>query len=231
MIEGLEAMVDTPAEAPGPTRRWGWVRLVLLLAAFVLVPFAVMGSWLDQQIVPLLSPGRLHPLVLAGVLCALLASDILLPIPSSVVSTACGYLLGFWGGALVSWVGMTLGSLLGYELGRSAGDFAARRLVPETQRAEMQHLALRWGHWAIAVARPIPVLAETSVVFAGISRLPRGRVAAISLLSNLGVSVVYAAVGAFSATWNSFFLAVAMAFGIPAVALLISRRARVRRRA
>jgi hypothetical protein len=69
------------------------------------------------------------------------------------------------------------------------------------------------------------------VVFAGISRLPRGRVAAISLLSNLGVSVVYAAVGAFSATWNSFFLAVAMAFGIPAVALLISRSARVRRRA
>jgi uncharacterized membrane protein YdjX (TVP38/TMEM64 family) len=224
MIEAERA--DAPAEAP--SRRWGWARLVLLLLACVLVPFAVMGGWMDQRIVPLLSPGRLHPLVLAGVLCALLASDILLPIPSSVVSTACGYLLGFWTGALVSWVGMTLGSLLGYELGRSAGDFAARRLVSDTQRAEMQQLALRWGHWAIAVARPIPVLAETSVVFAGISRLPRGRVAVICLLSNLGVSIVYAAVGAFSASWNAFFLAVAAAFGIPAVALLVSRRTRAR---
>ena len=62
----------------------------------------------------------------------------------------------------------------------------------------------RFGEWVIVVSRPIPVLAEASVLFAGLSGMPASRFLLLSTLSNLGISAVYAAVGAFSASTNSF---------------------------
>ncbi len=65
---------------------------------------------------------------------------------------------------------------------------------------------------------PVPVLAEASVLFAGMSKMNFRRFLIISTLSNLGISIVYAAVGAYSVSENSFLLAFAGAIIIPAVA-------------
>ncbi|MFP2910634.1 DedA family protein, partial [Pyxidicoccus sp. 3LFB2] len=62
----------------------------------------------------------------AGVLGGLLAGDIFLPVPSSLVSTAAGGLLGFWGGLATNWVGMMGACAVGYALGARAGTSALR---------------------------------------------------------------------------------------------------------
>ncbi|MBL7043254.1 MAG: DedA family protein, partial [Pirellulaceae bacterium] len=85
------------------------VRQLLLIAAVLaipIVPFLVFGEKLEARITSWLS-AELSPGTVAIAVIGVLASDILLPVPSSVVSTIAGRVLGFWGGAGASWCGMT----------------------------------------------------------------------------------------------------------------------------
>ena len=158
----------------------------------------------------------------AALLAALLAADILLPVPSSLVSTAAGALLGFVPGALVSWAGMTAGSLIGYALGRGAASSA--RWLPGADRARLEHARARYCDWVVIVFRSVPVLAEASAVFAGASGMARGRFLTLAALANLGISLAYAGAGAFAAGRESFLLAFAAAVALPGLAMLLLRR-------
>ena len=60
-------------------------------------------------------------MTLALTLVGLLASDLLLPIPSSVLAVGTGAVFGTAMGALLVALGFTLGAWIGYEVGRSAG--------------------------------------------------------------------------------------------------------------
>ena len=73
-------------------------------------------------------------------------------------------------------------------------------------------------------ARPIPVLAEASVLGAGLSRLPFRRFALLTTLANLGIAAVYSAAGAFAAGTGSLLLAFAGALLLPATVMLLTRR-------
>jgi membrane protein DedA with SNARE-associated domain len=87
----------------------------------------------------------------------------------------------------------------------------------------LEELSQHVGNWAIVIARPVPMLAEASVLFAGISGMPMHQYLLLSALSNVGISAVYAAVGALSATVDSFLLAFAGSILVPLVAMLLVR--------
>lgn len=204
-----------------------WVILVGLMFALVIIPFLIfekqfeqLGTWLAE--------GHASGWASAATIGALLALDVFLPVPSSIVSTGAGVLLGFWRGAAVIWIGMTLGCVIGYAFGaRAAG--AARTLVGDDGLARARTVMERYGAWALVVCRPIPVLAESSVVFAGLVRTPIGPFTWLTTLSNLGIAIVYAAVGAFSMHVQSFLLTFAAALALPGIAMLAGRRWLVRK--
>ena len=154
----------------------------------------------------------------------LLATDILLPIPSSVVSTAAGLFLGFMGGMMTSLAGMTVSCIAGFWLGLALGRPVVKRFVGAGELQRLEDMSRRFGDWVIVVARPVPVLAEASVLFVGMSRMPATRFMLLSTLSNLGISAVYAAIGAFSATLNSFLFAVAGSIFVPLIAMIFMKR-------
>ena len=112
--------------------------------AAIIVPFLLfekqfeaLGAWLAS--------GHASGWTSASIIAGLLALDVFLPVPSSIVSTGAGVLLGFWRGSAVIWIGMVLGCAIGYAFGaRAAG--AARRLVGEDS------LVKAGGHGA---ARPV----------------------------------------------------------------------------
>ena len=202
-------------------RPWHLARLVAGLVAVLLVPFLLFGTAIEHWTGRFVETGAAHPVAAATVLGALLAGDILLPTPSSLVSTACGHCLGFARGTLVSWTGMTVSALLGYLLGRSAASLAARRL-PSRERQTLLRLHSRWGIWMLAAVRPVPVLAEGSTLFAGLARLPWRAAVAPVLAANLGVSAVYAAIGAFARGPHATLLAFAGAALLSGLVLLAS---------
>lgn len=84
-------------------------------------------------------------------------------------------------------------------------------------------LAARYGSYGLVVARAVPVLAEASVVFAGVSRFRFDRLLVATGLSNLGIAAAYAAIGAYSHDVDSFLWAFAGAIAVPAAGMAIVR--------
>lgn len=188
--------------------------LLIGLAALVLVPFALYDESVRQQVDALLRPGARRPLV-AAVVMALLAADVFAPVPSSLVSTASGLLLGWFPGAACAWAGMQAGAALGYGFGRSAGVAAVKRLVGDSELARASVWQRRWGAAALIATRAIPVLAESSLILAGTTRMPVRRFLALVSASNAVIAVVYAGLGAYAAETEAFLLAFASSILIP----------------
>ena len=198
-----------------------WALLIGLMFALIIIPFLIfekqfeaLGTWLAE--------GHASGWVSASIIAALLALDVFLPVPSSIVSTGAGVLLGFWRGAAVIWIGMTVGCAIGYAFGaRAAG--AARRVVGDDGLARASTIMDRHGSWALVVCRPIPVLAESSVVFAGLVHSPVQSFVWMTTLSNLGIALAYAAVGAYAMEVQSFLLTFVAALALPGVAMLAGK--------
>ncbi|HZI13105.1 MAG TPA: VTT domain-containing protein, partial [Myxococcus sp.] len=139
----------------------GWAAFCALLLAAVLVPFFLFGADLDaaaQRFLEARPPAWQVALAVAG----LLAGDVLLPVPSSLVATASGGLLGFWAGTAASWLGMMGGCAVGYGLGAHAGTAALRRTAGEAEAHRLPRASERLGPWFLLVFRAVPVLAEAS---------------------------------------------------------------------
>lgn len=195
-----------------------WAALIGLLFALVIIPFLVLARQFEQ-LGTWLAEGHASGWASAATIAALLAFDVFLPVPSSIVSTGAGVLLGFWRGAAVIWIGMTIGCAIGYAFGARAAA-AARRLVGADSLARAATVMERYGPLALVVCRPIPVLAEASVVFGGLVRTPVVPFIGLTMLSNLGIAIAYAAVGAFSMRAHSFVLTFLGALALPGLAMI-----------
>ncbi len=198
-----------------------WAILWTVLIAVVLTPFFVFEAQFEQ-LATWLAQGNASGWATAGAIGGLLAFDVFLPVPSSIVSTGAGALLGFGAGVAVIWIGMTLGCLIAYAFGAYAAG-SARRLVGADSLDRAAKVMDRHGSWAIVICRPIPVLAESSVVFAGLVRSPLGPFLWLTALADLGIAVGYAAVGAFSMRAGSFLWTFAGAIALPGLALLAGK--------
>ena len=201
-----------------------WLILWILLIALVLVPFLLFEQQFNAFAEHITKDGTSKWLV-AGAVFALLALDVFLPVPSSIVSTASGMLLGFWLGSAVVWGGMMAGCLVGYAIG-ARGSGAARRFIGDDGISGASRLMQRYGDLTIVLCRPVPVLAEASVVFAGLVRANYGRFVRLTAASNLGIATGYAAVGAFSRRLDSYSFLIAFlgALLLPGLFILLSRK-------
>ena len=88
----------------------------------------------------------------------------------------------------------------------------------------LRRLGQRFGPWVVVLTRPVPVLAESAVLFAGLGRMPFLPFMVMTAAANLGISLIYAAVGAFAVSTNSFLAAFAAAILFPGLLMLVSPR-------
>ncbi len=201
--------------------RWSLAGLVLL--GLILVPFVVMDESVAALAERWLRAGT-GRLLIAATVPVLLTLDTVLPIPSSVVATASGAFLGLGLGASVSWLGLQLGVVMGYVLGRAIGVPAVRRLVGPSEMERAERLHRRWGAVSLLACRAVPVLAESSVMVAGAVRMSFRQFVWLTGLSNAGVALVYAAVGAYALEARTFLLAFVASLALPG-ALMAAYRA------
>jgi uncharacterized membrane protein YdjX (TVP38/TMEM64 family) len=199
-----------------------WVVITLGLLALILVPFVLFEERFNE-IGDAVMRGDASGWYAAAAIAGLLAADVFLPVPSSILAAGAGVLLGFGWGALTVWTGMTVSCLLGYLFGVRAAT-TARRFVGEEGMARASHVAARYGDIALVLCRPVPVLAEASVILAGIVRRPFARFFGLTTLSNAGIALAYAAIGAYSMRVDSFLIAFLGAMVVPALAMLAGRR-------
>lgn len=144
--------------------------VIIILALLIpIIPFAVIGELPGEQ---WLSATDDNALLFGITGSALLASDILLPIPSSIVGTMLGGRLGFLPGWAWAWAGLMLGNLLGYSAGR---------LLPARRGAELPALP---SLLVLFISRPVPVLAEAASFTAGAGRMGLSGFLAATLAGN-----------------------------------------------
>ncbi|MFT6372823.1 MAG: 3-dehydroquinate synthase [Gammaproteobacteria bacterium] len=132
-------------------------------------------------------------LTLIGLLIVgLLAADIILPTPSSLVSLAAALTFGALLGSILIFVGMSICCLLGYYLGRCGHSISIEKTDNnKTNQSTTSNWLQRWGPWSLLLSRPIPVLAETSVVMAGVTKLPLRKFLLYTIPANAIISAAY----------------------------------------
>jgi uncharacterized membrane protein YdjX (TVP38/TMEM64 family) len=181
-----------------------------LTVSLGIITFFLVIFLLDEAIgVPLLSDPLSWlkqggaPAALIGV--TLLVSDIVLPVPSSLVMIAHGAIFGVFIGSILSLVGSTGAALTGFAIGRRGGVLLKRSVSPK-EHARAEQLVRSWGAPAIVITRPIPLLAETVAILAGTTSLGWGRAALAALLGSLPGAVLYALTGAVATDFQSSLL-------------------------
>jgi len=120
------------------------------------VPFLVIGELPGER---WLSATDDHSVLFALAGAGLLAADVLLPIPSSIVGTMLGARLGFGAGFAAAFAGLMAG--------QSAVYVVSRCLLRERRGALPAAPTLA----AVFLSRPVPVLAEAVAVVAGAARV------------------------------------------------------------
>lgn len=203
------------------------LRILLLLAAVAvavpLMPFLLVGARLDHAVAAWLDPPP-PPAALAALEVGVLAADILLPVPSSVVATLGGSVLGVAAGTACAWLGMTLGAAAGWAVGRIAGSRALAR-IDAADRAALDRQERRLGPLFIVLTRPLPLVAEAAAILCGAAGMTGRGFLAWAAAGNLAVAFAWSLAGALGARADAVQWALAGALIVPlGIACLAARR-------
>jgi outer membrane cobalamin receptor/uncharacterized membrane protein YdjX (TVP38/TMEM64 family) len=200
-----------------------WWSLAVAIACVLLLTFAAAtlgGVPLLEDPAPLMRAARPVAAV-AGVL--LLIADVLLPVPSSPIMVANGALFGIVAGTLLSLVGSVGAALAGFAIGR-AGNEQIRRFVTPREHERASALLRRWGVFAIAISRPIPIVAETVSILAGGSPVTWTQALLASIAGSLVPAAVYAWAGASAQTPGTQTIIFAGVIAIASLLFFAGRR-------
>lgn len=170
---------------------------MIIVLLVPIIPFLLFGEAMDAWLAAW-QENPPHPATLALVIIGLLATDVFLPIPSSLVTTLAGSQLGAIGGTLASFLGMTLGAAIGFGLARWCGPPLVRWLTRSDDLDRTAKLAARFGPLLLLVGRGVPVLAEASVLLLGMHGMNWRTFLPPVLLSNAVLAIAYALMGSFS---------------------------------
>lgn len=131
--------------------------LVVVLALLIpIVPFVLIGELPGERWLSATDDNALA-FALAGTV--LLAADVLLPVPASILGTMLGARLGLLPGWLCAWLGLVTGNAVGYLVGR----LLLSRLTSASARLPTLLV--------LFVSRPVPVLAEALTFTAGAEKM------------------------------------------------------------
>ena len=197
---------------------------MLLAVAVPLVPFLTFGTRLDR-----IAAACLDPPPSAGVVAALelglLAADLLLPVPSSMVATLGGARLGVVAGTACAWLGMTAGAAAGWWLGRLAGGRALDGLDPD-EREVVRGQERLMGPLLVVLTRPIPLLAEAAALAAGAAGMERRTFLLAAASGNLPIAFTWSLIGAIGSSNDSLQWAMIWSLTVPVASawLLMGRR-------
>ena len=159
--------------------------IALFLVVFILAETFHIPILTDVSI--LSNPTIITALIGIG----LLTVDVFLPIPSSLVMVANGALFGFATGSILSLIGNFFGFIFAYWVGNRSLSLIHKFLSPK-EFYRGNRILQRWGILALILTKPLPILAETTAIMSGVSKLPFIKSLTAVMIGSLPVSLLYA---------------------------------------
>lgn len=157
----------------------------------------------------------------AAAIIGLLVVDIVLPVPSSVVMTLSGAILGFWTGGIVSLTGAMLAAFIGFFGCRWGGRRVFARMVGEQDIEKVRAWFEDYGVVAIILSRPVPMLTEILSCLAGLSNVKPVTFTLAAVLGTVPVCLVFSWFGSMRS--NGLMPAVWVSVTIPAIGWVFTR--------
>jgi uncharacterized membrane protein YdjX (TVP38/TMEM64 family) len=155
------------------------------------------------------SYGWAAPLVFIGVQ---IAQVVAAPVPGEATGFIGGYLFGTLQGFFYSSIGLGIGSLLNFGIGRFLGERFVRRLVPEEKFKRIDRLVNRQGVIAILLMFVIPGFPKDYLSLAlGLTTLPLKVFAILACIGRMPGTLVLSLKGASLYDQNYVLLAVVAA--------------------
>ncbi|RIM15412.1 DedA family protein [Staphylococcus chromogenes] len=148
-----------------------------------------------------------------GIFLLIFVEYILHPFPSEIVLTFAGYMttktsMSFWVVCLIAVVAATAGSVVLYYIGLLIGEERLYRWIDKygkyvrIKRKDLDKTSAwfeKYGHWAIMLARLVPILRTLISIPAGLTRM------------NIFHFMLFTAIG--TAVWNIFLITLGMTLG------------------
>ena len=147
-------------------------------------------------------------------------------IPGQALMIACGYLYGFWGGFLLSWLSLVVGGEIAYLLARKYGRPFAEKWIAPSVLERWNSAAAGQGIAFFAVSLVMPLVPNDAMCYvAGLGTIRRLHFSIANALGRGLACLVTSAAGAFggSISWQGWTILIAI-FLIIGIAWHIGRR-------
>ena len=175
----------------------------------MLITFGLFHS-LEGELSQILETLNAHPLQFGVASFLILAGDIVLPVPSSIVLYINGFFLGAISGTAVSLGGLMVGCIIGYYLGKVGASF----LKPE-RNSKADIILKKYGTAAIFLTRGIPILSESICFVCGYNRIPFKHYLLLNLIGYFPVCLLHAVFGSMGyKDANTFLLSFACSIAL-----------------
>jgi len=149
-------------------------------------------------------------------------------IPGQALMIACGYLYGFWGGFLISWLSLVVGGEIAYLLARHYGRPFAEKWIASSILERWNKAAAGQGIAFFAMSLVMPLVPNDAMCYvAGLGTIRRSHFSIANILGRGMACLITSAAGAFggSISWQGWLILIAI-FVIVGVAWYIGKQNR-----
>ena len=169
--------------------------IVIVVMTSIILPLSMLESSMADLTAEFIEWSGESKFLNSILVIAALTGDVFLPIPNGITNTFAGAILGFYLSIPVIWAGLTLGSIIGFIIGKYAAKSLAKKILSKEDLERSEEVAKKFGVSILLLARPAPALSEISTVAAGLAGMKWSTFLTVMIISNLLVSVVYAFIG------------------------------------
>ena len=148
-------------------------------------------------------------------------------IPGQALMVACGYLYGFWGGFLLSWLSLVIGGELAFVLARRYGRTFASRWISSDVLTRWDNASKGQGIAFFAITLVMPLVPNDAMCYvAGLGRISRIRFSIANLLGRGLACLLTSAAGAFGGniSLQGWLILIAVCIGAGIAWLIIRNR-------
>ena len=150
----------------------------------------------------------------------LFMSDLVLPIPGTVLLSALGAVYGTLLGGLIGLTGYLLAALLGYGLAYKFGKLFMNKLASKEEQQLAEEFFNRWGGLAIVLSRSMPIFPEVMSMMAGLLKMKCVPFVFSVLIGTTPIAFLFAWIGSIAGEEPEW--AMALTIGLPLVLWLIA---------
>jgi uncharacterized membrane protein YdjX (TVP38/TMEM64 family) len=190
----------------------------LLIMTGIIIIFLIFGSF-EKNIFLLLEGLKTKPVEYSVYSLVILSADIVLPVPSSIVMYLNGFVLGIYGGAVLSFASLMVSSVAGYFIGKLTLGFQKKE--PEKQASHLLHT---FGALAIIITRGIPVISETICIVCGYNKMPFRKYVLNIIIGTVPLCILYAYFGYIGKDKNDFLPAFVCSILVSALFWILGKK-------